>query len=211
MLRCSVDNTLGNGVSWWTPKGRISEESSSPYLTLDKINNLVIHNAEKTDEGLYVCVFNTARKKYFIYNVQVKERVPAFLVRKTRATNPGGVRAGGTQQDLTLAVCLSVFITFLCAFCLGALARPCLTRLWMRMCRNKAPAPEHIYANYAFSDETPSREHSTSKPVNTQHNTFVLYENSSRDTHASPTQTAQLYEDVFVGIGRTPSTEEFPK
>lgn len=211
VLRCSVDNTLGNGVSWWTPKGRISEESSSPHLTLDKINNLVIHNAEKTDEGLYVCAFNTARKKYLIYNVQVKERVPASLVRKTRATNPGGVRAGGTQQDLTLAVCLSVFITFLCAFCLGALARPCLTRLWMRMCRNKAPAPEHIYANHAFSDETPSREHSTSKPVNTQHNTFVLYENSSRDTHASPTQTAQLYEDVFGGIGRTPSTEEFPK
>uniref|UniRef100_A0A669P6D1 Ig-like domain-containing protein n=1 Tax=Phasianus colchicus TaxID=9054 RepID=A0A669P6D1_PHACC len=201
----------GNGVLWWTPKGRISEESSLPHLTLDKINNLVIHNAEKSDEGLYMCTFNATRKKYLIYNVQVKEKIPAPLIRKTRATNPGGVRAGGTQQDLTLAVCLSVFITFLCAFCLGVLARPCLTHLWMRMCRNKAPAPEHIYANHAFSDETPSREHSTSKPTNTQHKTFVFYENSSRNIHASLTGTTQLYEDVIGGTGRTPSTEEFPK
>ncbi|XP_019470412.1 leucine-rich repeat-containing protein 66 isoform X2 [Meleagris gallopavo] len=211
VLRCSMGDTLGNGVSWWTPKGRISEESSLPHLTLDKINNLVIHNAEKSDEGLYMCTFNATRKKYLIYNVQVKEKVPAPLVRKTRDTNPGGVRAGGTQQDLTLAVCLSVFITFLCAFCLGVLARPCLARLWMRMCRNKAPAPEHIYANYAFSDETPSRKHSVSKPMNTQHNTLVFYDNSSRSTHASPTGTTQLYEDVIGGTGRTPSTEEFPK
>ncbi|OXB83830.1 UNVERIFIED_CONTAM: hypothetical protein H355_003042, partial [Colinus virginianus] len=204
----------GNRVSWWTPKGRISEGSSLPHLTLDKINNLIIHNTEKTDEGLYMCTSNTRRKKYLIYNVQVKERIQASiqtsLVRKTRATNPG-VRAGGTQQDLTLAICLSVFITFVCAFCLGALARPCLTRLWMRTCRNKAPAPEHIYANHAFSDETPSREHSISKPVNTQHNTFIIYENTSRNAHDSPTGTAQLYEDVSSGPGHTPSTEEFPK
>ncbi|XP_042668258.1 leucine-rich repeat-containing protein 66 isoform X1 [Centrocercus urophasianus] len=190
VLHCSVGNALGNGVSWWTPKGKISKESSLPHL--------------------YMCTFNTTRKKYLIYNVQVKEKVPAPLVRKTRAANPG-VRAGGTQQDLTLAVCLSVFITFLCAFCLGVLARPCLTRLWMRMCRNKAPAPEHIHANHAFSDETPSREHSVSNPMNTQHNEFVFYENSSRSTHASPTGTARLYENVIDGTGRTPSTEEFPK
>uniref|UniRef100_A0A8C2TEJ9 Leucine rich repeat containing 66 n=1 Tax=Coturnix japonica TaxID=93934 RepID=A0A8C2TEJ9_COTJA len=202
--------TSCNRVSWWAPKGQISEENSLPHLTLDNINNLVIHNAEKSDEGLYMCTLNTTRKKYLIYNVQVKERTPASLVRKTRATNPG-VRAGGTQQDLTLAVCLSVFITFLCAFCLGALARPCLTRLWMRMCKNKAPAPEHIYANHAFSDETLSREQSTSKPLNTQHNVFVSYENSSRNTHASPTGTAQLYEEVIGGTERTPRAEEFPK
>ncbi|XP_048796853.1 leucine-rich repeat-containing protein 66 isoform X2 [Lagopus muta] len=190
VLRCSVGNALDNGVSWWTPKGKISKESSLPHL--------------------YMCTFNTTRKKYLIYNVQVKEKVPAPLVRKTRATN-AGVRAGGTQQDLTLAVCLSVFITFFCAFCLGVLARPCLTRLWMRMCRIKAPAPEHTYANDAFSDETPSREHSVSNPMNTQHNEFVFYENYSRSTHASPTGTAQFYENVIGGTGRTPSTEEFPK
>ncbi|XP_065593101.1 leucine-rich repeat-containing protein 66 [Cyrtonyx montezumae] len=214
VLHCSVDNTPGNGVSWWTPKGRISEGSSLPHLTLDKINNLVIHNTKKTDEGLYMCTSNKRRKKYLIYNVQVKERIrtsiQTSLVRKTRATNPG-VRAGGTQQDLTLAICLSVFITFVCAFCLGALARPCLTRLWMHMRRNKAPAPEHIYTNHTFSDETLSREHSISNPVNTQHNTFIFYENTSRNAHDSPTGTAQLYEDVNGGPGHTPSTAEFPK
>ncbi|XP_021252967.1 leucine-rich repeat-containing protein 66 [Numida meleagris] len=210
VLRCSRGNTLGYGVTWWTPKGRISEESSLPRLTLDKINNLVIHDTQKNDEGLYMCTSNTTRKKYLIYNVQVKERVLGSLVRKTRATNLD-VRAGGTQQDLTLAVCLSVLITFVCAFCLGVLARPCLTHLWTCMCRNKAPAQEHIYVNHAFSDETPSREHSTSKPANTQHNMVVFYENSSRNTHSSPTGTAQLYEDVIGGTGCTPSTEEFPK
>uniref|UniRef100_A0A8C0HR18 Ig-like domain-containing protein n=1 Tax=Buteo japonicus TaxID=224669 RepID=A0A8C0HR18_9AVES len=187
----------GNGVSWWTPKGRISEDNSLPHMTLDKMNNLVIYNAEKTAEGLYLCIFNATNKKYLIYNIQVKERVPMFLVRKARDTNTV-FRQGITEQDLALAVCLSVLITFICAFCLGAFARPYLLSLWRLMRGNKNSGSEHTYCNQAFSDETLSRERSASKSTNTQHNLFICDENSSRNT---------LFSDIKTSISNDENTE----
>ncbi|XP_009573595.1 PREDICTED: leucine-rich repeat-containing protein 66 [Fulmarus glacialis] len=196
---------VGNGVSWWTPKGRISKDNSLPHMTLDKMNNLVIHNAEKTDEGLYLCIFNTKKKKYLIYNIQVKERVSSFLVRRARDTNTV-FRQRRTEQDLALAVCLSVLITFVCAFCLGAFARPYLVSLWRFMRRNKNSGSEHTYSNQAFSDGTLSRECSASKPTNTQHNLFICDENSSRNTCIFPTETSILHENVIGSSVQAPNT-----
>uniref|UniRef100_A0A8B9B8T8 Leucine rich repeat containing 66 n=1 Tax=Anser brachyrhynchus TaxID=132585 RepID=A0A8B9B8T8_9AVES len=85
-----------------------------------------------------------------------------------------------TKQDFTLAICLSVFITFFCAFCLGVFARPYLVRLWMCMRRNKSTGSEHTYSNEAFSDETLSRERYVRKPPNRQQNPSAIYENSSK-------------------------------
>uniref|UniRef100_A0A663LZX5 Ig-like domain-containing protein n=1 Tax=Athene cunicularia TaxID=194338 RepID=A0A663LZX5_ATHCN len=185
----SMRKKLSNGVSWWTPKGRISKDNSLPHMTLGKMNNLVIYNAEETAEGLYSCIFNTRKKKYLIYNVQVKKRVSTFLVRKTRDTNTV-FRQGRTQQDLALAVCLSVLITFVCAFCLGVFARPYLVSLWRLMHRNKNSGSEHTYSNQAFSDETLSRECSARKSTNTQCNLFICDENSSRNTLFSDHKTS---------------------
>lgn len=197
----------GNGVSWWTPKGRISEDNSLPHMTLDKMNNLVIYKAEKTAEGLYLCIFNTPKEKYVIYNIQVKEKVSTFLVRKARDTNTA-FRQGRTEQDLALAVCLSVFITFVCAFCLGAFARPYLVSLWRLVRRNKNSGSEHTYSNQTFSDETLSRERSASKPTNTQCNLFIFDENSSRNTHVFPTETTSLHENVIGSSVHAPNTKE---
>ncbi|XP_057269665.1 uncharacterized protein LOC130601535 [Pezoporus wallicus] len=209
VLNCNSDNTRGNknGASWWTPNGRISKDMSLSHMTLDKINNLVIHNAEKAAEGLYLCIFNTTKRKYFIYDIQVKERGSTFLVRKARDANPA-LRQGRTEQDLTLAVCLSVLITFVCAFCLGAFARPYLGSLWRLMCRNKNSASEHTYCNQAFSDETLSREcsASTSKPTNTQHSLFICDEDSSRNIYVLPTETSQA--NVTDSSVCAPNTEE---
>ncbi|XP_050566654.1 leucine-rich repeat-containing protein 66 [Cygnus atratus] len=209
VLCCDTDNTGGNGVSWWTPKGRISEESSLPHITLDKRSSLVIHNAEKTAEGLYMCIFNTTKKKYLIYNVQVKERVSTSLVRKTRDTNPV-FRQERTKQDFTLAICLSVFITFFCAFCLGVFARPYLVRLWMCMRRNKSTGSEHTYSNEAFSDETLSRERYARKPPNRQQNPSAIYENSSKRARTVPTDTDHLYACIIDSMLHTPNAEEYP-
>ncbi|XP_054679064.1 leucine-rich repeat-containing protein 66 [Grus americana] len=205
VLNCDLDNTRGNGVSWWTPKGRISKDNHLPHMALDKMNNLVIYNAEKTADGLYLCIFNTTKMKYLIYNIQVKEKVSTFLVRKARDTNTG-FRRGRTEQDLALAVCLSVLITFVCAFCLGAFARPYLVSLWRLMRRNKNSGSEHTYSNQAFSDETLSRGCSASKP--TQHNLFISDENSSRNTCIFPTETSTLYESVIDSSVHAPNTEE---
>ncbi|KAM9295086.1 leucine-rich repeat-containing protein 66 [Morus bassanus] len=207
VLHCDLDNTRGNGLSWWTPKGRISKDNSLPHMTLDKINNLVIYNAEKTAEGLYLCVFNTTKKNYLIYNVRVKERVSTVLVRKARDTNTV-FRQGRTEQDLALAVSLSVLITFVCAFCLGAFARPYLVSLWRLMCRKKKTGSQHTYSNQGFSDETLSNECSASKPTHTQHNLLICDENSSRNICIFPTEASTLHEKVIGSSVHAPNTEE---
>uniref|UniRef100_A0A8D2N978 Leucine rich repeat containing 66 n=1 Tax=Zonotrichia albicollis TaxID=44394 RepID=A0A8D2N978_ZONAL len=170
----------GNGVSWWTPKGRISKTHSLSHMTLDKMNNLVIYNAEKTAEGLYLCLFNTTKEKYLIYNIEVKEGVSAFLVRKTRDTL---FREKNTEPNFALAVSLSVVITFVCAFCLGAFARPHLERLWRLMRRNKNSGSEHTYSNQAFSDETLSRDSSAKAST--------VYENVTGSGVHSPNPKAE--------------------
>ncbi|XP_062348608.1 leucine-rich repeat-containing protein 66 [Cinclus cinclus] len=195
VLTCNMDNIRGNGVSWWTPKGRISKKHSLPDMTLDKMNNLVIYNAEKSDEGLYLCLFNTTKDKYLIYNVEVKELVSAFLVRKARDTN-AVIRQQQTEANFALAVSLSVLITFVCAFCLGAFARPYLESLWRLMRRNKNSGSEHTYSNQAFSHETLSRQSSASRPRNTQHEALFCDKNSLRNTHIFPTETSIVYENV---------------
>ncbi|CAN8208435.1 unnamed protein product [Coccothraustes coccothraustes] len=193
VLPCNLDNIRGNGGSWWTPKGRISKNHSLPHMTLDKMNNLVIYNTEKTAEGLYLCLFSRRKEKYLIYNIEVKERVSAFLVRKARDTL---LRENNTEPNFALAVSLSVLITFVCAFCLGAFARPYLESLWRHLRRNKNSGSEHMYSNQAFSDETLSRESSASKPTNMQHNTFICDENSLRNPQVFPTEASTVYENV---------------
>ncbi|KAM6402025.1 leucine-rich repeat-containing protein 66 [Pluvialis apricaria] len=207
VLNCDLGDTRGNGVSWWTPKGRVSKDNSLPHMTLDKMSNLVIYDAETTAEGLYLCTFNTTKKKYLIYDVQVKERVSTFLARKARDTN-AVFRQGRTEQDLALAVCLSVLITFVCAFCLGAFARPYLVSLWRLMRRNKNAGSEHTYSNQAFSDETSSGECSASKPATTQHNLLICDETSSRNTYTFPTEASALHENAIGSSGRAPNSEE---
>lgn len=196
----------GNGVSWWTPKGRISKNHGLPHMTLDKMNNLVIYNAEKTAEGLYLCLCNTTKENYLIYHIQVKERVSAFLVRKARDTNTI-FREKETEPNFALAVSLSVLITFVCAFCLGAFARPYLEKLWRLMRRSKNSSSEHTYSNQAFSDETLSRESSASKPTNTQRNVLFCDKNSSGNTHIFPTETSTLYENVTSSGIHPPNPE----
>ncbi|KAM9381745.1 leucine-rich repeat-containing protein 66 [Phaethornis superciliosus] len=209
VLKCDLDNKRnkrGNGISWWTPKGRISEDNSFPHMTLDKMNNLVIYNAEENAEGLYLCHFNT-KKKYLIYNVQVKERAATYLVRKTRDAQ-SVFRQGRTEQDFALAVCLSVFITFAFAFCLGAFARPYLVSLWRLIHRNKNSRSEHNYSNQAFSDENLSRECSASKPTNVQHNLLICGRDSSRNTCIFPAETSNLHENIISSSVRALNTEE---
>ncbi|RLW09392.1 hypothetical protein DV515_00002806 [Chloebia gouldiae] len=73
---------------------------------------------------------------------------------------------------------------------------PYLESLWRLMRRNKNSGPECTYSNQAFSDETVSRESSTSKPTNMQHNTLFCDKNSLRNTQIFPTETSTVYENV---------------
>ncbi|KAM6150259.1 LOW QUALITY PROTEIN: leucine-rich repeat-containing protein 66 [Erethizon dorsatum] len=84
--------------------------------------------------------------------MEVQGQPPRGLrdIQDLRATG----RSEGEPQDLALAVCLSVFITFVVAFCMGAFTRPYVDKLWRR-CRdkrNKSRGSDNAYTNEGFYD-----------------------------------------------------------
>ncbi|XP_069313097.1 leucine-rich repeat-containing protein 66 [Eulemur rufifrons] len=67
------------------------------------------------------------------------------------------VRAEDRDEDaarsLTLAICLSVVITFPVAFCLGAFSRPYLDRLWSQSRCRRRPGSDRAYSNAGFYED----------------------------------------------------------
>uniref|UniRef100_A0A8C5T1Z2 Leucine-rich repeat-containing protein 66 n=1 Tax=Malurus cyaneus samueli TaxID=2593467 RepID=A0A8C5T1Z2_9PASS len=108
-----------------------------------------------------------------------------------------------TEPNFALAVSLSVLITFVCAFCLGAFARPYLVSLWRLMHRNKNSGSEHTYCNQAFSDETLSTETTDIFPTST------LYENVT-DSGAHPPNPEAEYQkqsNTEINMKKTPEVQ----
>ncbi|XP_068961318.1 leucine-rich repeat-containing protein 66 [Petaurus breviceps papuanus] len=141
-----------NETYWWTPYNRISENTQIPHISLNQMKKLMINKAERPLEGLYVCFSTSGRKKHIIYEISVKQEHSPRWVRKARDSLVS-TREETTSQDLTLAVCLSVIITFLCAFCLGAFARPYIDHLWQQRCQAKSSVSENAYSNEGFYDD----------------------------------------------------------
>ncbi|KAG6927255.1 leucine rich repeat containing 66 [Chelydra serpentina] len=180
VLDCGLDKTWGNEeIHWWTPRGRISKDYSLPHIRQDEMKNL-IYNIGKTAEGLYACICNRMKTKYLIYDIYVKQKYSPFLVRNARDIN-AVIRQGRTEGDFTLAVCLSVLITFVCAFCLGAFARPYIGRIWRQICRKKNSVSENTFSNQGFSAETLTRENTTNTQTTIQQNLSFCSGNSSRN------------------------------
>ncbi|CAI5640603.1 unnamed protein product [Oreochromis niloticus] len=164
LLSCSAEDSV-----WWTPNGKASVNQPD--------GGLLISDITESDTGLYVCV-SKEKQVVSVFNLQISQiggarRKPRSLSETSQyiiqagstksmrnGTSPG---AGAvTQSDLALAVCLSIFITFLIAFILGVLARPCIDALWKRVTEknintrsreaNSAVSVEQTqYDNEAFS------------------------------------------------------------
>ena len=102
-------------------------------------------------------------------------------------------RKADSSQDLVLAVCLSVFITFFVAFCLGAFARPYVDRLWQQGCQKKSPgsASRNEYSNQAFYNEIEGavnlQQPRMDLPQTFHH--LNLYENQAPRTAVVPART----------------------
>uniref|UniRef100_A0A8C3WNW5 Leucine rich repeat containing 66 n=1 Tax=Catagonus wagneri TaxID=51154 RepID=A0A8C3WNW5_9CETA len=107
---------------------------------------------------------------------------PRRRVRSAQDEQTAGRNAAASaSQDLALAVCLAVFVTFLVAFCLGAFARPYVDRLWQQRCRKKSPGSGTAYSNQGFYDEIDTAGN-TQQPRTDLHQTFRkvnLYENQA--------------------------------
>ncbi|XP_067368339.1 uncharacterized protein [Channa argus] len=158
LLSCSTQDSL-----WWTPTSQSSVNQPQA--------GLLISDFKERDTGLYVCV-SEEQEVVSIFNLQISKiigtrRHKRSLARNSRqiisqdtANRVGqGRNVNPSQSDLTLAVCLSVFITFLVAFILGVLARPCIDVLWKKVTKKKRSAAansvsstdQREYDNEAFS------------------------------------------------------------
>ncbi|XP_007953904.1 leucine-rich repeat-containing protein 66 [Orycteropus afer afer] len=147
------NKSVGNEEAfWWTPKSRISRETHLPYINLSHREKLLTSQAVRPQEGMSVS-FSTSKKKAHVSSdiSEKQRRLPRWVSDALDIQTLG--RNEGTSHDLNLAVCLSVFITFLVAFSLGALTRPCIDRLWQRRCQNKSPGSKNTYSNEGFYDE----------------------------------------------------------
>ncbi|XP_074132680.1 leucine-rich repeat-containing protein 66 [Sminthopsis crassicaudata] len=192
VLDCDSDEPSGdNETYWWIPYHRISENTKIPHISLNQMKKIVINEAEKPLEGLYVCFSTSGRKKHIIYEISVKQNHVPKRVRRAREF-PAAIRDIATSRDLTLAVCLSVIITFLCAFCLGAFARPYIDRLWQQRCQTKSSVSENAYSNEGFYDDAgvPGNPRPLSESQHQDSYSLSIYET---------TESPDLYTSVIDG------------
>ncbi|CAM4666893.1 unnamed protein product [Lepidochelys kempii] len=207
VLDCDLDKTWENEeIYWWTPSGRISKDNWLPHIRQDDMKNLIIYNIGKTAEGLYACICNRMKTKYLIYDIYVKQKYSPFLIRNARDTNT--VIRQGRTGDFTLAVCLSVLITFVCAFCLGAFTRPYIGRIWRQICRKKSSASENTFSNQGFSAETLTRENTTNTQTSVQQNLSFCSGNSSRNVGSYIVEATSLHKVALHNKVLALNTEE---
>ncbi|XP_004579362.2 leucine-rich repeat-containing protein 66 [Ochotona princeps] len=113
------------------------------------------------------------------------------------------------HQDLVLAVCLSVFITFVVAFILGALTRPYVDKLRLQGCRNRSPGPASTYTNEGFYDDAVAArdmQHSRMERQQSVHNPN-LYENQEDFLETEPNTYLTVLPDRTLGRSNWRSSE----
>ncbi|XP_004706379.1 leucine-rich repeat-containing protein 66 [Echinops telfairi] len=148
------ESTGNEAASSWIPKSRISRETPLAHTKGNHTKRLPEGRARQPQEGPYLGFSTPGKQRHVSAVINEQRRMPR-RVRNTRdiQTLARAEGSNASSQDLTLAICLSVFITFFLAFCLGALARPYIDRLWQQRGRDKSPNPKHTYANEGFYDE----------------------------------------------------------
>ncbi|KAM9678152.1 LOW QUALITY PROTEIN: leucine-rich repeat-containing protein 66 [Trichechus inunguis] len=147
------NKSIGNEEAfWWTSKIRISRRTHLPHIHLNHMKKLLPSQEERSQEAMSVSLSTSGKKERVRSDINKKQRRLPRWVRNAWDDETLG-RREDNYHNLTLAVCLSVFITFFVAFCLGALTRPYIDRLWQQRCWNKSPGSKNTYSNEGFHDE----------------------------------------------------------
>ncbi|XP_022361895.1 leucine-rich repeat-containing protein 66 [Enhydra lutris kenyoni] len=122
----------------WTPQSRSSRETHLPHHPTKPVKSLPPSRAERPQAG------GSERSDTPGTEGAPASGRPHRRSRWARSPRdaPAAGRKGDPSQDLALAVCLAVFITFFVAFCLGAFSRPFIDRLWHQRCRRKGPSSD---------------------------------------------------------------------
>ncbi|KAM9230251.1 LOW QUALITY PROTEIN: leucine-rich repeat-containing protein 66-like [Dugong dugon] len=145
------NKSIGNEEAfWWTPKIRISRRTHLPHIHLNHMKKILPSQEERSQEAMSMSLSTSGKKERVRSDINKKQRRLPRWVRNAQDDETLGRRED--IPDLTLAVCLSVFITFFVAFCLGALTRPYIDS-WQQRCWNKSPGSKNTYSNEGFHDE----------------------------------------------------------
>ncbi|XP_058403027.1 leucine-rich repeat-containing protein 66 isoform X1 [Diceros bicornis minor] len=197
-------STGNEEVYWWTPKSRISRETHLPHTKSNHRKSLVMGKAERPQEELYVHFSTPGKKDNASSDTSAKHRrLPRWVRSDDDAVRTSG-RDEDNSQDLALAVCLSVFITFLVAFCLGAFARPYVDRLWQQRCQKKSHGLDNAYSNEGFHDETEAagNMHHPRVGLHQAFGDLNLYENQDSFSVTAASPPAAVIPDRTLGPSR---------
>ncbi|XP_076873182.1 leucine rich repeat containing 66 isoform X2 [Brachyhypopomus gauderio] len=172
LLSCDAASQDIMEYHWWTPHGHVSESQQ-----------ILLSNITEQHAGLYVCVSGFLKEHVSVLNLNVRkiyrERRPRRDVKselikmdehsgRENTNMLNNIQKAGAQvahSEFVLAVCLSVFITFIVAFVLGVLLRPLLDKLYRRIrtkrdstspprSRSSSIGPQsHINEGYCDNDD----------------------------------------------------------
>ncbi|PNI82428.1 LRRC66 isoform 1 [Pan troglodytes] len=205
----SIGSEEANGG---TPQSRISRETRLPPIHLHRMKSLIRSKAERPQGGRHTGISTLGKKAKAGSGLRKKQRRLPRSVRSTRDVQAAGKKEDA-PQDLALAVCLSVFITFLVAFSLGAFTRPYVDRLWQKKCQNKSPGLDNAYSNEGFYDDMEAAGH-TPHPETHLRQAFPhlsLYENQTPFWVTQSHPHATVIPDRTLGRSRKdPGSSQSP-
>lgn len=138
---------------------RISRDIHLPHSPSSDLQSLIQSKAENPRAGMDVHLSALEKKAQVGYGDLKGIWLQSPIELRDSQDGPVTDRKDDKPPDLALAVCLSVFITFVVAFCLGAFARPYIDRLRQQRCLNKRPGSENAYSNEGFHDDMEAAQH----------------------------------------------------
>ncbi|XP_054544020.1 leucine-rich repeat-containing protein 66 [Talpa occidentalis] len=196
---------------WWTPKRRISRETHLPRVQWNHADRFIQSEAEQPWEEVHVRFPTLRNEEHASAGTREKQRWLSRRVRSAGDVQPPGSKEA-PAQDLALAVCLAVFITFFVAFCLGAFTRPFIDRLWQQRCQNKRPHSVHAHSNEGFDDEVEAARNIQWHPNIDAHQGFHdlnLHENQNTFLRTEAILGAVVLPDTALATsGKAPGSQQ---
>ncbi|XP_006141516.1 leucine-rich repeat-containing protein 66 isoform X2 [Tupaia chinensis] len=148
-------NTLveNEEVSWAAPGSRTSREPHRPQIHRNHLTDSRSRQAGRPQEGPRRHVATLRTTVVADSGPGERQTWRGRAVRQAQDVGAAGRRDSAGRDSLALAVCLSVFVTFLAAFCLGAFCRPYIDRLWGQGCQDHSPHAGAGHFNEGFYDD----------------------------------------------------------
>lgn len=197
-----------------TPLIRISRDTHLPHSPPSDLKSLIQSKTERPQAGLGMHLSTLGKEAQVGYG-DLKGVWPRFPL-ELRDSQDGHVtdRKDGEPPDLALAVCLSVFITFVVAFCLGAFTRPYIDRLWQQRSVNKRSRSGNGYSNEGFHDDIEGAQHVQHQGTDLRQTTHQLhlFENQNPSWLTEPIPHGAVFSERMLGSsGMEPSSQQSPE